>query len=220
MAFYVLDDNNNKVEAFDKEGVLAVLEQAIADGSLANIAANSAFVSKIKCCVGGDTYKMAFITQAKYNELVKNSELTPNTYYFIVDDTTYEDMVKDFEALTEKVNDAVKKVDNLTYIFEVRDKYIETRKDAPVIAVNDTRIKNSNFIEIFPLDEWTNYYLGKYYLSLNVALGEVIIAIDPLADPQPEGYPFNFLIKCTEANLDSNVSVKGFVHRAIYEYTN
>lgn len=103
MAFYVLDENNNKVEAYDKEGVLAVLAQAIEDGSLDNITSNSAFISKIKCCVNGVSNNIAFITQAKYNELEAKGELRENTYYYITDDTTAEDI----NAALEELNAAI-----------------------------------------------------------------------------------------------------------------
>lgn len=103
MAFYVLDDNNNKVEAYDKEGVLAVLEQAIEAGSLAEITADSGFITKLKCCVGGDTHKIGFCTQAKYNELKANNQLIDGAYYFITDDTTAQDIDAALDALTERV---------------------------------------------------------------------------------------------------------------------
>lgn len=114
MAFYVLDENNNKVEAYDKQGVLAVLAQAIADGSLENIVADSAFINKLKCCVGGDTFKVAFITQANYNELVANDLIQKNTYYYITDDTTAEDIDKQLENLTNAVNDLKNNVKDFT----------------------------------------------------------------------------------------------------------
>ena len=106
MAFYVLDENNNKVEAYDKEGVLAVLAQAIEDGSLDNITSDSAFISKIKCCVNGVSNNIAFITQAKYNELEANGELRENTYYYITDDTTCEDINAALEELNERITAA------------------------------------------------------------------------------------------------------------------
>lgn len=107
MAFWVLDDNNNKVEAFDKEGVLALLEQAIEEGTLANILADSGFISKIKCCVSGTTNKIAFVSQAKYNEL-KNAELLqPNAWYFITDDETA-------ETINETLETALNNIDSLS----------------------------------------------------------------------------------------------------------
>lgn len=110
---YVLDDKNNKVEGLDKQGVLAVLEQAIENGSLESIASDSAFVDKLKCCVNGATYKVAFITQAKYNELKAEGELITNCYYFITDDTTCEDIDEQLANLTEAVNALIPKVSAL-----------------------------------------------------------------------------------------------------------
>lgn len=101
MAFFVIDENHNLIEAYDKEGVLAVLAQAIADGSLSGITADSGFISKIKCCVSGQTNRIAFVTQAKYNELEKSGNLENGVYYYITDDTTAEDIEK---TLTELVN--------------------------------------------------------------------------------------------------------------------
>lgn len=111
--FYVLDENNNKVEAFDKQGVLALLEQAIADGTLENIVADSAFINKIKCCVGGSINYIAFITQATYNELAANDQLKENTYYFITDDTTAANIDGILDQLSESVNDLLEKTNDL-----------------------------------------------------------------------------------------------------------
>ncbi len=111
---YVLDENNNKVEAYDKEGVLAVLEQAIANGSLASLVADAAFVTKLKCCVSGQTNRIAFVSQAKYNELKKAGTVENGVYYYITDDTTLEDINALLEELTETVNDLTETVNDLT----------------------------------------------------------------------------------------------------------
>ena len=103
--FYVLDENNNKVEALDKEGVLNAIEEAIANGSLANLVADAAFITKLKCCVTGGTNKIGFITQAKYNEMEKNGLIEVNTAYFITDDATLGDIETQINALlTEDTN--------------------------------------------------------------------------------------------------------------------
>jgi hypothetical protein len=115
MKYYVLDENNNKVEAYDKEGVLAILNQAIADGTLENITKDAAFISKIKCCVGGDIASMAFITQAKYNELEKAGTLIPNCYYFIIDDTTAEDINIVIENLNNEVSSIKERLNKLGF---------------------------------------------------------------------------------------------------------
>ena len=80
MALYVLDENNNKIEVTDQ--VLTAL------------------VEQVRCCVSGTPYKLAFVTQAKYNELVANNLLELNTRYEIIDDTTCEDI----DAILIKLN--------------------------------------------------------------------------------------------------------------------
>lgn len=102
--FFVLDENHNLIEAYDKEGVLAVLEKAIADGSLSGITEDSAFVSKLKCCVTGGTNKVAFVTQAKYNELKASGSLVANCLYIVTDDTTASDIDAMLSELTNTVN--------------------------------------------------------------------------------------------------------------------
>lgn len=92
MKYYLLDENKNLVEGFDKEGFLALLEQAIERGSLENIDEDSAVASKIRSVLNGTTHHIEFVTQDQYNQLVASEELVANTYYFITDDTTAEDL--------------------------------------------------------------------------------------------------------------------------------
>ena len=102
--YYVLDEKGNRQEGLTKEEILSVLQQAIDNGSLAGIEKDSAFVSKLKCCVGGETFQMAFVTQAKYNELFNNNQLTENTFYFITDDPTEENIEANIETLATEIN--------------------------------------------------------------------------------------------------------------------
>lgn len=104
MSFYVLDENNNRYEALDKEGVLAVLDQAIKDGTINNIVADAAFISKLKCCVTGGTNNVAFVTQQKYNELKAANQLRENTLYYITDDPTAEELDAILQALSNSVS--------------------------------------------------------------------------------------------------------------------
>lgn len=133
MAFYVLDENNNKVEAYDKEGVLAVLEQAIENGSLEQITANSAFVTKLKCCVGGGTYKMAFITQEEYNELKTNSQLSSDTIYWITDDTTCEEINKALTSINNNITSINNRLDALGF---KRGVFVVSGVSAELISTN------------------------------------------------------------------------------------
>lgn len=105
MTYYVLDENNNKHEALDKEGVLALLRQAIENGDLTNVDADSAFVSKFKCCVSGTTNYIAFTSQATYNALKAADQLTPNCYYFIIDDTSADDINNKLEEIEKRLSE-------------------------------------------------------------------------------------------------------------------
>lgn len=127
--FYVLDENNNKVEAYDKEGVLAVLAQAIADGSLENIVADAAFINKVRCCVSGSTYNIAFVTQAKYNELVIAGELLKDTFYYILDDTTCDNIDENFIKLNNYINDLINQINTLS-----------TQLNAAINAINERKL--------------------------------------------------------------------------------
>lgn len=137
--FYVLDENNNKVEAYDKEGVLTVLAQAIADGTLENIVADAAFINKVRCCVSGSTYNIAFVTQAKYNELVNTGELLKDTFYYILDDTTCDNIDENFIKLNNYINDLINQINTLS-----------TQLNAVINAINERKL--NKIIECTTLD--------------------------------------------------------------------
>lgn len=105
MAWYVVDENNNRKEALDKEGVEALLAEAIKEGKLPSIDEDTAFVTKLKCCVSGETNQVGFVTQAKYNEMSEAGLLKPNTYYHIIDDTTADDLEADWEKASALIAD-------------------------------------------------------------------------------------------------------------------
>lgn len=97
--FFVRDENNNLVEAYSAQEVLSVLEQAIADGSLANVVAGLAIIDKLKCCVSGKTNKVAFVDSAKYNELEAADTLEEDTAYFVTDDPTFDGLIENMNAI-------------------------------------------------------------------------------------------------------------------------
>jgi len=92
MVHYVHDENHNRILAYSAEEVLSVLAQAIEDGDLDNITADSAFITRLKSIADGNTYFVAFLTQAEYNALVQAEKLAENTLYYITDDTTISDI--------------------------------------------------------------------------------------------------------------------------------
>ena len=107
MAYYVRDNNNNLIEGLSKEEIYALLDEAIRAGQLPSVDDDTAFVTKLKCSVTGIASSVAFITEAKYNELRTGGLLKPNTLYFITDDTT-EDTLENAiaQAKQEAVNEA------------------------------------------------------------------------------------------------------------------
>ena len=108
--FYCLDENKNLVEAFDKQGVLNAIETAIKDGSLANLVADAAFIDKLRCCVTGGTNRVAFVTQAKYNELVATNGIVENCLYFITDDTSVDDLNEILESINQDLEELYTKL--------------------------------------------------------------------------------------------------------------
>ena len=88
MAYYVRDNNNNLIEGLSKEEIYALLDEAIRTGQLPSVDDETAFVTKLKCSVTGVASSVAFITEAKYNELRTGGLLKANTLYFITDDNT------------------------------------------------------------------------------------------------------------------------------------
>ena len=107
MGYYVRDNNNNLIEGLSKEEIYALLDEAIRTGKLPLVDDETAFVTKLKCSVTGVASSVAFITEAKYNELRTGGLLKPNTLYFITDDTT-EDTLENAiaQAKQEAVNEA------------------------------------------------------------------------------------------------------------------
>lgn len=102
---YLVDDNKNLVEGLSKEDIYTLLASAIKDKTLPDYDTDEAFITKLKDPVDGTTHKVAFVTQAKYNELASNGSLISNCLYYITDDTTAEDLETAIEAAKE---DAVK----------------------------------------------------------------------------------------------------------------
>lgn len=167
MAFYVLDENNNKVEAYDKEGVLALLNQAIADGSLENIVADAAFVTKLKCCVDGGTFQIAFITQAKYNELATNKTLLENTYYFIVDDTTA-------DGINEQLENILKAFEDPATLSTVKK-----ASQALKVATELLNVDNTNRVTNVPISE-TGLYMCDIMFENHTPHYSILLSVEDL----------------------------------------
>ena len=148
--YYLLDENKNLVEGYDKEGFLALLEEAIENGDLEHIDEDSAFVSKFKSLLNGTTHHFEFVTQAQYNQLVADEELQPNTYYFITDDTTLEGLEEDLNNLATSLEQIINgdravpralSSENAEKTSFTNNEWIETSK---VDGSDDAKIPNFN----------------------------------------------------------------------------
>lgn len=88
---HIFDDaDKNKYEAYTKQEVLEVIQEAISSGELPEEI--NGLVLTFKNPVDNQAYKIAFCTQAKYNELQSGGQLEANCYYFITDDSSYDDL--------------------------------------------------------------------------------------------------------------------------------
>lgn len=212
MAFYVIDDNKNKAESYSKEQFLAVLQQAIDDGDLESIDADSAFVSKIKSIVDGATYKIGFCTQAEYNALEALGQVEANAYYIILDDDSYDvlmatitGVITDVDNHTSQITDLYDKVQiNTTAINTLKGKqtrgyiaslYGNTFYDANIINL----IKNHPHIHLYakvvPNTGGYVYYNVSYtYMTAEASLGgnECVVFYDYKGDAMSGTWELNY----------------------------
>lgn len=118
MKYYVIDENNNLHEALNKEGVEALLAEAIQEGQLPSVDEDTAFVTMLKDPHTGETHKVAFLTQAAYNQLKAEGQLIENCYYFITDDPTADDLEEALVNVTETANQAKETADETKYLLD------------------------------------------------------------------------------------------------------
>lgn len=111
---HIIDDNDkNKYEAMDKAETLAAIQQIIEEGEIPTELINGVALT-LRNPLDNTDYKIAFCTQAKYNELVANEQVEENCYYYITDDTTWDDFVDYVEnILTETTSDLDQRVTEL-----------------------------------------------------------------------------------------------------------
>lgn len=176
MSFYVLDENNNKIPALDQEGVLNAIETAIKDGSLANLVANEAFVTKLKCCVTGGTNQVAFVTQQKYNELKAANQLKENTLYHITDDPTAEELDAILQALSDTVTHLVtncgNNTNNINNIYTFLNKVIPQRLTVDD-SINGISLTKSGLYVFHYTDVATGLTVKNVFLSFDSANGRL-----------------------------------------------
>ena len=104
---HIIDDaDKNKYEAYTKQEVLALIQEAAQSGELPEEI--NGLVLTFKNPIDNATYKIAFCTQAKYNELKAGGYLETNCYYYITDDSTLDDLernINDLESRTSSLEE-------------------------------------------------------------------------------------------------------------------
>lgn len=109
---HIFDDSDkNKYEAYSKEEVLEVIQETISSGELPEEI--NGLVLTFKNPVDNQAYKIAFCTQAKYNELVAAGQIEENCYYFITDDSTYDDLENAINTLQAGVNQHTSEIEDI-----------------------------------------------------------------------------------------------------------
>ena len=166
---HIIDDlDKNKYEAYTKQEVLEVIQEAISSGELPEEI--NGLVLTFKNPVDNEGYKIAFCTQAKYNELEQGGQLEVNCYYFITDDSTFDDwntiitdLQNDFEELRQEVEEAIDtglryKLTNIDCAFDfsywnqsVATDYSSLAKMNVICLDNDTSHSANNRVNIFPV---------------------------------------------------------------------
>ena len=145
---YVVDKNKNLVEGLSKEETYDLLAEAIKNGTLPDINTDNAFITQIKDSVTGYSHKVAFVTQAKYNELKNAGSLISNCLYYIVDDSTEVDIEN---AINQAKEEAIASANTTTA--EGLAKKLDKGEwvEYPFNYVKDTNIA----VSISPLDYGT-----------------------------------------------------------------
>ena len=186
---HIIDDaDKNKYEAYSKTEVLNVIQEAIATGQLPEEL--NGLVITLKNSIDNKGYKIAFCTQAKYNELEQAGTLEHDCYYFITDDTTVEDIFDsigdvetDFNTFlnnlanqlnTKKIN--INNNDGLIYGDNEGYLTIEGQNDIEFKYDNDKSILLSNIHKSIPVNvpidssnikcDIENYGLGLYEVTV------------------------------------------------------
>lgn len=103
---YGFDEKKNKKEMLTKEQVYALIADAIEQGTLPSVDNLEAFVTALKDPYTGLVHRVAFMTQAKYNELKAQGALLAGTYHFITDDDTAQDLENHMDGIDDDVESA------------------------------------------------------------------------------------------------------------------
>ena len=153
---HIFDDaDKNKYEAYTKQEVLEVIQEAISSGELPEEI--NGLVLTFKNPVDNQAYKIAFCTQAKYNELVAAGQIEENCYYFITDDSSFDDLENAITTLQTGVNQHTSEIEDIKQdITEIEsditslDGRVDTLEGIHLYK-HDIKIRGTGFSAIFTI---------------------------------------------------------------------
>lgn len=164
---HIIDDaDKNKYEAFTKEEVLEVIQEAISSGELPDEI--NGLVLRFKNPVDNQSYKIAFCTQAKYNELESGGQLEANCIYYITDDTTLEDLedaIDDLNDRCDSINNQV--TTNTNDINTLKPKYINGYYDDEdgLVLSNLQSLTDMTDLKGYVIKIVDYFHGGEFYLN-------------------------------------------------------
>lgn len=164
---HVIDDTNkNKFEALDKSEVLAAIQQIIEEGEIPQELMNGVALT-LRNPIDNQDYKIAFCTQAKYNELEAGGQLETNCYYYITDDTSWDDFLEDANEVLEQIQQEVALLPRTQELMRE-----EASEGATEITLNELT-DNNNWVEItgYVREDTTPTYC--YYFTHRIKIQDV-----------------------------------------------
>lgn len=201
---HVIDDTTkNKFEALDKSEVLAAIQQIIEQGEIPQELMNGVALT-LRNPIDNQDYKIAFCTQAKYNELEAGGQLETNCYYFITDDNSYDVMV---EEINGAIEDFQTEIDLLPRTQELMQS--EAEENQHYIPINNMTDTN-NWIEITGYVK-ENSQGNKYYFTQRLKVttsgvtnrGQSIVTLSNVT----LNYMFTVWCSCNYYDSNNQISV-------------
>lgn len=189
---HIIDDaDKNKYEAYSKEEVLEVIQEAISSGELPEEI--NGLVITLKNPIDNNGYKIAFCTQAKYNELQTGGQLESNCYYFIIDDTTMDDLNDELNYLRSDFESLDNRLDADEIIISGKVDASKQSGDIKIDIINDTHNEEAGMKaeDLGGDDEYTKISVKKNRILLEANNGDnqiqLVLTDDDIVISQDDG---------------------------------
>lgn len=163
---HIIDDlDKNKYEAYTKQETLAAIQEAISSGELPEEI--NGLVITLKNPIDNLGYKIAFCTQAKYNELEAGGQLESNCYYYITDDTSWDDFLEDANEVLEEIQEQVALLPRTQELMRS-----EASEGANEITLNELT-NNDDWVEVSGYIRESTTPTNCYYFSHRIKIQDV-----------------------------------------------